>query len=134
MQIPAQEPSTVTAEKLLQEGSRLSNSALDIFLDQALLMRAERRAPHLSQEETDLLLKINAGLSEEIWQNDTRLYAKLEADTITTEEHTELLRLIDMVEIDNAQRIENLIELAHLRGTTLDALMKALGIGPRSHA
>ncbi len=124
----------VSSEELLREVSRLSNPALDKFLDQVLLLRAERRAPHLSKQETDLLLKINTPLPEETWRRYSSLYAKLESDTVTPEEHAELLELINVVEMDNARRIGYLIELARLRGTALDTLMKSLGIGPRSHA
>lgn len=121
------------SEELLQEVSRLNGPALDKFLDRVLMLRAERRAPHLSRQETDLLLKINTPLPEETWRRYNSLYAKLKPDTITPEEYAELKQLINVVEMDNARRIGNLIELSRLRGTPLDALMKSLGIGPRSH-
>ncbi len=97
-------------------------------------LRAERRAPHLSPEESDLLLKINTPLPEETWKRYSKLQAGLKADKLTKAEYAELLQLIDVVELDNAERIGHLIELARLRGTTLDVLMKSLGIGPRPHA
>lgn len=121
------------SKELLQEVSCLNGPVLDKLLDQVLVLRAERRAPHLSRQETDLLLKINTPLPEETWRRYNSLYAKLKPDTITPEEYTELKELINAVEMDNAGRIGNLIELSRLRGTTLDALMKSLGIGPRSH-
>ena len=121
------------SKELLQEVSCLNGPVLDKLLDQVLVLRAERRAPHLSRQETDLLLKINTPLPEETWRRYNSLYAKLKPDTITPEEYTELKDLINAVEMDNAGRIGNLIELSRLRGTTLDALMKSLGIGPRSH-
>ncbi|MGI4788421.1 MAG: hypothetical protein ACRYFS_06170 [Janthinobacterium lividum] len=114
--------------------SQLEGYALDKFLDEVLSVRAGRRAPHLSKQETELLLIINTPLEEHIWERYTKLYAALRADRLTESEHTELMHLIDVVEIDNAKRIEHLIKLAHLRGTTLDDLMQSLGIGPRAHA
>ena len=124
----------ISAQELIDAAGQLDGAELEAVTNRLLVMRAERRAPHLSPEETDLLLKINTPLPEETWRRYTSLYAKLEPDTITPQEHAELLELISIVEMDNARRISHLIELALLRGTTLDALMTSLGIGPRSHA
>ena len=120
-------------EQILQEVAQFSDAALDQFFDQILRLRAERRAPHLSAQETELLLKINQPLPEPTWERYTKLYAKLQAESISKADYAELLQLIDVVEMDNAERIGHLIALANLRGTTLKALMKSLGIGPRSH-
>ena len=120
-------------EQILQEVSQFSDAALDKFFNQVLLLRAERRAPHLSLQEEELLLKINQPLPEPTWKRYTKLYARLQANAISKAEYAELLQLIDVVETDNAERIGHLIELANLRGTTLEALMKSLGIGPRPH-
>jgi len=89
---------------------------------------------HFAREEADLVLKINTPLPEETWNRYSKLQTGLKADALTTEEYAELLQLIDVVEMDNAQRIGHLVKLARLRGTTLDALMQTLGIGPRTHA
>ena len=124
----------ISAQELIDAASQLDGPELEAVAERLLMLRAERRAPHLSHEESDLLLQINTPLPKEIWQRYTGLYAKLKPDTITEEEHKELLRLIDVVEIDNARRIGRLIKLAELRGTTLPELMGFLGIGPRSHA
>lgn len=123
----------ISAQELIDAASQLDEPELEAVADRLLTMRAERRAPHLLQKESDLMLKISAGLPEETWRRYTSLYAKLEPDTITAEEHTELRQLINVVEIDNARRIGHLVELARLHGTTVEALMKSLGIGPRSH-
>jgi hypothetical protein len=124
----------ISAQELIEAANQLDGRELEIVADRLLMMRAERRAPHLSHEESDLLIQINTPLPEEIWQQYTSLYAKLEPDTITEEEHKELLRLIHAVEMDNAQRIGHLIKMAEMRGTTLPKLMQSLGIGPRAHA
>lgn len=124
---------TASSEQILQEVSQFSDAALDNFFDQILRLRAERRAPHLSEQETELLLKINTPLAEQTWKRYTKLYSKMRADSISKTEYAELLQLIDVVEMDNAERIGHLAELANLRGTTLEALMKTLGIGPHSH-
>ena len=130
----ATQETTISPDALLQEVSQFSDAALDNLFDRVLLLRAERRAPHLSGQETELLLKINIPLPEPTWKRYIELYAKLRADTLTESEDEELLQLIDIVEVDNAERIGHLVKLANLRGMTLEALMKSLGIGPRSHA
>jgi hypothetical protein len=124
----------ISAQELIDAAGQLDGPEFETVAERMLMMRAERRAPHLSHEETDLLLQINTPLPEETWQRYSSLYAKLEPDTITQGEHAELLHLIDVVEMDNARRIGHLIELAELRGTTLPDLMQSLGIGPRAHA
>ncbi len=118
---------------VIQEVSQFSDAEFDEFFDQITRLRAERRAPHLSEQETALLLKINTSLPEQTWKRYTKLYAKMRGNSISKTEYAELLELIDVVEMDNAGRIGHLVELANLRGTTLEALMQSLGIGPRAH-
>lgn len=129
----ATQEKTVSPDALLQQVRQLDDTSLGEFLDQAYLVQAQRRVPHLSEQETELLLRINTPLDEKVWQQYTTLYAKLEPETLTEAEHAALLELIDVVEIANAERIENLTKLAAMRGTTLKALMKQMGIGPRPH-
>jgi len=118
---------------VIQEVAQFSDAELEDFWNQITRLRAERRAPHLSEQETELLLKINTGLPEQTWKRYTKLSAKLRGDSISKTEYVELLELIDVTEMDNAERIEYLVELANLRGTTLEALMQSLGIGPHTH-
>lgn len=129
----ATQEKTVSPDALLQQVRQLDDTSLGEFLDQAYLVQAQRRVPHLSEQETELLLRINTPLDEKVWQQYTTLYAKLEPETLTEAEHAALLELIDVVEIANAERIESLTKLAAMRGTTLKALMKQMGIGPRPH-
>lgn len=124
----------VTAQELIEAARQLDSEELERVTDRLLVLRAARRRPHLSSRETELLLQINTPLPEETWRRYSYLYSKLERQTLSAEEHAELLGLIDVVEEDNAHRIGLLAELAQIRGTTLDTQMKSLGIGPRSHA
>ena len=52
---------------------------------------------------------------------------------LTSEEHQELLQLIDQIENANVERIKYLAELARIRGTTLTALMEDLEIHPPAY-
>ena len=47
---------------------------------------------------------------------------------MTADEQKVLVGLIDTIEIVHARRMGYLVELANLRGTTLEELMDALGI------
>ncbi|ELS33236.1 MULTISPECIES: hypothetical protein [Pseudanabaena] len=56
----------------------------------------------------------------------------MRSQTITPEEHQDLLQLIDMVELADGDRLQNLIQLSQLRNISLAELMKQLQIYPQS--
>jgi hypothetical protein len=95
--------------------------------------RARRRAPGLPLEEAELLLKINRGIPPETRARYDELVAKREAETLTPEEHEELLGLVEQVESLQAERVEHLTRLTRLRGISLGALMDDLGIRRTDH-
>ena len=76
------------------------------------------------------IVQINQGLPAQIQRRFDELVAKRQAKTITLEEMEELIQITDQIEQRDAQRLAALVELARLRGTTLDALMATLGIPP----
>ena len=82
----------------------------------------------MNSDETKLLLKINQGLPFDTQKRYDGLVAKRKAETLAPDEHQELLGLIEQIEKSDAERIKHLADLARLRGTTLTALMKDLGI------
>ena len=59
---------------------------------------------------------------------------KRDAETLTPEEHAELIRLVNEVEIWNARRLEAVAELARLRGVRFPDLVRELGLGAPAHA
>ena len=93
-------------------------------------MKASDRPPALSKEETELLLKINEGLPEEIQLRYNELLSKQAEETITASEHEELMHLTPQVEAKTAERMKYLVELAQLWQTTVDEVMERLGIKP----
>lgn len=95
---------------------------------EVLELRAARQAPQVSLNEGDLLLRINAGLSEEVEHRSRVLGDKRRAEMLTTQEHAELLRLTETIERRQADRLAVLAELAQLRGTSLNTIMDQLGI------
>ena len=99
-------------------------------------MRQNWRGTHslpnrLSTQEAVLLQKINQGLPEEVRQRYRCLVAKRRAETLTSEDHAELIALSDRIDETNARRIEHLAELAQLRESSLDDVMRQLGIKPQ---
>ncbi len=82
----------------------------------------------LSKEESRLMMEINLGLPEATWLRYRELNQKRRDEIITEEELTELRSLNDVIECDHVRRLELVAELAKLRGTTLDALMKEMGL------
>ncbi|MDQ5850740.1 MAG: hypothetical protein M3380_01465 [Chloroflexota bacterium] len=88
----------------------------------------ERGAIRLPTAEAALLQQVNQGFPQQTWQQYNELVAKRRAETLTPDEHTALIELGDQIEQANARRIAALVELATLRNTTLEDLMRQLGI------
>jgi hypothetical protein len=121
-------PIEVSTEQLLRAVEQLPAPELDAFVAQVVALRAQRAAPHLSQQETALLLQINAGMPPSEQARFDLLVAKREAEAIADDELQELVALTDQVEQHDAQRLAALLDLAQLRHTTAPLLMDTLGI------
>jgi len=130
VQVEAQLPT----DELLKAVGQLNQSDLEQFVSQVIALRAKRQAPSLTQVESDLLLKINEGVPSGVQARYNELIAKRRAETLTPDEYEELLRLTRQVEKLETRRVEYLAKLARLRGTSMTALMKNLGIRPPAHA
>jgi uncharacterized protein (DUF2461 family) len=89
---------------------------------------AGQESPAVASPEAELLQRINQGLPTEAWAEYRSLVERRRDETLTADEHERLIRLSDQIETTNARRIESLVELAGLRGTTVRALMDQLGI------
>lgn len=94
----------------------------------------KKEIPRLSQKESDLLLRINRGFSPEQSRRIDELIDKMEFESISEEEHAELMRLTDVLEADRVERLEAVIELAKHRKQPIDQVMKQLGMEPGRHA
>lgn len=120
----------LTPNQIVEAVKQLSLPDLETVTDQVILIRAQRKVPHLSRRETELLKQINMGMPETIWQSYRPLRDKLEAEELTETEHAELIRLVDLIEAYNVERLNWLIELAQLRNQSVRVLMDELGIHP----
>jgi hypothetical protein len=110
-------PAVYIAETLRQQMHQTTNTAVD--------------APRVSPRETELLLIIQASLSSIAWERYHTLIAQRQAETLTVDEHQELIALTDAIETANVARLQAVAKLAQLRHTPLTALLLELGLTPR---
>ena len=126
--------SEVSFDALINGVEQMDTSDLERFANQVLIIRARRRAPTLPRRESELLQQINQRLPVELEHKFGALTAKRRAETLTPDEHQELLELVDEIEQRDAKRVEYLAELAQLRNVPLRTLMAQLGIQPPAYA
>lgn len=115
-------------EAIIEAVKRLPLAELERLANQVIAIRAERRAPHLTADESALLARINQALPSQERARISTLIIKRDAQTITPAELEELIALTDKLELLHADRLAALAELASLRGITFDEVMSQLGI------
>jgi hypothetical protein len=118
----------VSSSELLKAAEQLNPGEFDSFVMAILTLRGRRAAPLVGPGESELLRSINEGLPADLQQRFEELKAKRQAETLTGEEHAELLRLTEEVERRQVARLQALSDLARLRQTVLPKLMQDLGI------
>ncbi|MEG4111570.1 MULTISPECIES: hypothetical protein [unclassified Microcoleus] len=99
----------------------------DLYILNALQERLQPRLPTTQPTEADLLQQINIGFSAQTWEEYHALIAKRHAETLTPEEHKQLIQMSDRLEQLNVARIQALIQLATFRNQPLTDLMQTLG-------
>ena len=99
--------------------------ALSATLRQA---QSAKPPPQIPPAEARLLAVINEGLTEGEWQRYRFLKDKRRAGTLTPDEDRESMATTMRLEQMAVTRLEKLIELAKLRGVTLDEVMQQLDI------
>jgi hypothetical protein len=119
---------TLSPDGILAAVKQLPLPELEQVADQVIAIRAERRAPHLSADESALLARINQSLRAQEKARMQALVAKRDDERISPLELEELTVLTDRLELLQADRLAALAELASLRAVTLDGLMRQLGI------
>jgi hypothetical protein len=122
---------SIELDQLLTGVAQLDTPDLEQLLIQIQQVLAHRQNPSLPAPELELLQKINQALPEEIQQKYNDLSAKMRSQTITPEEYKDLLKLIDIVEKADGDRLQHLIQLSQLRNISLTELMKQLQIQPQ---
>jgi hypothetical protein len=123
----------IPLENLLQGVEELSLPDLENFVTQVMHIQAQRKAPALTAEESELLLRINQGLSADVWQQYEELKQKRQMENLTAAEHQTLIELSNQIEEANAKRIESLAKLAVLRNISIETLMADLQITQQTY-
>jgi hypothetical protein len=113
--------------------SELQKDEFEAFVGKVLSIQAQRKALSLPQNEVDLLQKINVQLGKTERVRLEQLNTKLDNETLTKAEHEELVGLLERIEELDAERMSTLVDLATLRGVTLEDMMKQLGFPPNLH-
>jgi hypothetical protein len=116
--------------QLLKAVEQLSGPELEVFLNQALALRARHENPCLSEQESELMLQISQVILPDMQSRFDELVAKRQGLTLTEAEQVELLQLTGQIEQQDAQRVEALGRLGLLRGRSLPEIMQDLGITP----
>ena len=117
-------------DQLIESVEQLETPELETYVAKVSLLLARRRAPSLSSEETELLEIINKRLPAEIENRYSELQNKIHDETITPTEHEELMKLVDVIELADAERLRAMLTLSQLRQIPLPQLMKQLGVYP----
>ncbi len=123
----------VSRDALLGAVEQLSPAELDQFVAEVLKLRSRRGSARLGAAESELLSRINRGFPEGFRARYSELIDRRRDESLTPEEHEELLHLTTEAERLEGDRLSALAELARLRGITLQALMDDLGIPTPSH-
>ncbi|MFN8483288.1 MAG: hypothetical protein U0768_09635 [Anaerolineae bacterium] len=124
----------IDVDEVLEGVARLNNQELTQFVDRVIALRAQRNAVSLPKNEADLLEQINRGVRPDVRVRYDELNGKLHDETITPEEHQELLEISDQIELADAERLRHLTTLAQLRNVSVDTLMTQLGIRRANYA
>ena len=105
----------LSTDKLLKAVGQLNKSELEQFVSQVIDLRAQRLVHILSQDEAQLIMKINQGLPPEVQKRYDELIDKRREESLSSDEYDELLCLTDQIENLEARRMEYLSELARYR-------------------
>jgi len=123
----------ISFDNLLRAVEQLSLSDLEQLMSQVVALQARRKAPCLPKDEGRLMLKISQGPPAAVRKRLGELVSRRQEETLTPDEHRELLSLTDLIEKSDAERMGHISELARIRGVSLEVLMRELGIFP-AHA
>ncbi len=122
---------TQQLNNIYQSLSILNVIELDQVMQEVIILRRKKLPSVLTQNETELLKKINSGAPTVIQKRYDFLVKKRKNETINDEEYQELLELTAYMENLGVKRLEYLLELAKLRNLSLDEIVEQLQLKPR---
>ncbi len=123
--------SEIDAKMLLAGVANLKVSELEAFIEELRGIVIKKKAKSKKYQDAALLAKHNETiLSKTKRKRHADLYEKLENDTITEKEREEFLSLSKEESSLRNERVKLLIQIATLRGVSLNDLMSELGLKP----
>lgn len=123
-----------TPAEVLADMARLTSRELDTVIEQAAILRLQKRKLVMSARESKLLSIINRSLSPKKAAHLEQLQAKLRDEKMTPQENKEFLRLTDELERLATQRLQALTELAALRRTNVEQMMREFSMTDDAYA
>ncbi len=112
----------LTFDDILKSVSNLETNEIVQFMQEISKIVAQRKAKSLSFRESNLLKKINESVPTKLQLQYDTLAVKLNDETISEKEYQQLLKIIAKLEQAKAEKLESMIELAHLRNIPLKDL------------
>lgn len=123
----------IGTDELLNAALQLPRPEIERFVARLFALKAREETPNLSAAETALFLKINRDIPAGSRLRLNELIDRRQTGALTQPELAELIQLTDQAEALGNERLTCLIELASLRETPLNELMRQLGIRPVPH-
>lgn len=120
--------------QLLHQAEQLQPVEFEQFISGILAISARRKSAGLPPDESLLLKEINTEFAPKKMKRFTLLDQKRQQETLTPEEHKELLSLVRQLEKYDARKLLLVGQLAMLRKVPFDVLLKQLGLYPMRHA
>jgi CRISPR/Cas system CSM-associated protein Csm4 (group 5 of RAMP superfamily) len=115
--------------EIISKAEKLSFAELTALSKKIIEIQTKRMTDDLPLEEVLLLLeKIRKQLPPKVSERFTILKAKRATENLTEAEYQEYLDLIEVVEMDNAEKVKHVGTLALLRNRPMLELGKELGI------
>src|SRR5437667_73564 len=124
----------VNPHQVMADLALLSNAQLERLLPQVFALRTSRSRDVLTRREALLLKQIHRRLPTHLQTEFNRLVGRRRDGTLAEGEVRRLHQLTNQIELRDASRLKSLVELAGLRKTTLEKLMRSLGLKTPTYA
>ena len=118
----------ISLDELLKGITQMDLSSLEQFSEEINRLIARKKTPNPTERELELIKIIYTSIGKSVQQRYDELTQKNLNETISEEEHGELLTLVEMAEEHNAKWLQALVELAQLRAVSIDTVKTQLGV------
>jgi hypothetical protein len=129
MSLTIQLPSSI--EQQIRENASLQGLSLERYVAQTLLSGLSKTPKNKGKKllkEEDLLQLVRLNVQPSELEEYYRLIKSKENGTLTEVEYVDLISLTNRVEIAHAERMKYVIQLANLRGMSLEQTFLDLGL------